>query len=462
MSRDTAPTWRRIGDTVVLFILAGVLFLSWFSHGLVEQGIPRLLSWLGVSLVGIWGIIGWAAGEWDRRELLPAKILVGLLLLATGWGYLQTIPLPSAFVAGLSGPWRDHLNAMVASGLTPPESIPLATAPERALAASHQLLAATLCLIGVAMLATRRRSAACLIGLVAVYGILEGLTGLLHWVTVEGARAHGAIYNPNHWAAIVASCSIVALVGLYAWSASKGEDGLLSGRSPLILLLLPIGAAMVAWLAALSRGSAMSLVVVIIPWVALEWAGRRDRESGKSLLPTGLAFLALAFLVAIAGAVSLDRLLLRFLDVDLLTANSRILLWMATISGWSEAPLVGLGYGGAEFAINRHAGFPLVSLPGWTHNDPLQWICEWGILGTVLIGLLAVWFSVAAIRIRRERQRYLPFDSGLMNRACWAALAVLLVHSFFDFHLRIPVVGYVALILLALGLQSGSYFRRPW
>lgn len=452
--------WRRVGDAAALFVLAGVFALSWFSHGHAEFGLPRVLGWLGVSLMGMWGVIGWAAGEWDRRELLPARIFIALLLVATAWGYLQTIPLPADLVAGLSVPWREHLAALAASGLDIPERLPIATAPEHALAASHQLLATTLCFTGVAMLATRRRSAVWLIALVAIYGCLEGLTGLIRWMTIEGGRAHGAIYNPNHWAAAVLAGTLVALAALHVWAGSRGHEGLLSGRSPLVLLLLPIGGAMVGWLGALSRGSAMALLLVMVVWVAVEYSGRRRSGAGRGRLSEGLAFLVLAVLVAIASTVSLDRLLLRFLDVDILTANSRVLLWLATITGWSEAPLVGLGYGGAGFAINQHAGFALVSLPGWTHNDPLQWLCEWGLLGALLVAPFAVWFSISAWRIRRDRQRYLPFESGLMNRACCAALATLVLHSFFDFHLRIPVVGYMAVILLALALQSGSYFGR--
>lgn len=461
MRPDPTPIWRRFGDGVILWVIATLLVLSWFSHGHVEPGWPRFFGWLCVALVGAWGIIGWMVGEWDRRELIPAKILIGMLALAVGVGYLQTLPLPANLVASLSSPWRTHLRAMEGAGLQPPTTIPIALAPERAMAATQHLLAALLFFIGVVMLATRRRAAKWLLVLVALYGVLEGLTGLVHWLMIGRGRAHGAIYNPNHWAAAVVAGSMVAACGVYTWARRSLGSSLeiFGGRSPLVLLFLPVGAALVGWLAALSRGSLLAVCAVLLVWIAVEWKGRRDGEH-RGRLAIGIPFLLMVCLVSSAGMISIDRLLLRFHDMDILTANSRVQLWWATLAGWREAPLVGLGYGGSEFAINRFAGFALVSLPVWSHNDPLQWFCEWGLLFALPIVSLFCWFLYMAIRLRRERQRYMPFTAGLMNRACLAALAVLLLHSFFDFHLRIPVVGWMSLMLLALGLQSGSYFGR--
>lgn len=445
----------RIGDLLALVLIAAVFALGLGSHGLAAEGAARTLAFSACGLLGAWAVVGWLRGRWNRGELAPTKVFLLMLLLAAGWGFVTVLPIPAPWAEALSPPLREHRAALGAAGFATPPRLPLAHAPERALSGGHQILACLLFFAGTALLATRRKMATGLIAIVAVFAVAEGLLGLWRFLGEGAWRAYGGVHNANHWAAFVAAGLVVALAGLIHWAGGTGHDGgLFSGRDARILLLLPIAAAWAGWLASLSRGSVLSVLAVLGVWGLIEWRGRRGERGGP---PVAAALLAAgAVVVLLAMGLALDRLVLRFVEGDFFTANSRVMLWEATARGLAESPWVGLTYGGTEFAINRHAGFPLESIPLWAHSDPLQWICEWGLVAGLPLAALCGVFLWRAWRCRRERSEYLPFSAGTLNRAALAGLAILLLHSLGDFHLRIPSVGFLALVLLALALQSGS------
>ena len=95
--------------------------------------------------------------------------------------------------------------------------------------------------------------------------------------------------------------------------------------------------------------------------------------------------------------------------------------------------------------------------PQYAHNDVLQLLAEYGLVGFLLVlGLLACFFW-QVVRFTRP-----PFTSELHAFAIGAATAVtgLLVHSFCDFNLHIPVNAFLFVSLLGL-LAANSDGRWP-
>jgi hypothetical protein len=113
-------------------------------------------------------------------------------------------------------------------------------------------------------------------------------------------------------------------------------------------------------------------------------------------------------------------------------------------------PLLGFGPGGWMAAASEHSLNPLLRTfylyLQFTHQDYLQAIIEWGLVGTALWGFLVlggVWRALA--RLLREGPQTDPVFIG-----CAAALAAVLIQSLIDFPLQIPANALYACVLAGL------------
>ncbi|GGJ93194.1 O-antigen ligase family protein [Pseudomonas matsuisoli] len=121
-----------------------------------------------------------------------------------------------------------------------------------------------------------------------------------------------------------------------------------------------------------------------------------------------------------------------------------------------EKPLVGKGAGSFEAAFPVYGG----NLPlhfDHAHNDFLQFLIEYGIIGTLpLLGFvcLSLWYALAAMR----RQQSL-YRSGVGFGSAMAILA-LMIHSFTDFNLQIPANAATFVVVCALAVVA-NHHRAP-
>jgi O-antigen ligase len=95
--------------------------------------------------------------------------------------------------------------------------------------------------------------------------------------------------------------------------------------------------------------------------------------------------------------------------------------------------------------------------PGWAHNDYLNALAEWGVVGTGLVaaawvllglGVLKTWPSV------RGKPKGLGDEKNSNKFAlvlgATLGLAAILVHSVVDFNMHIPANAILAIALMAL------------
>ena len=463
------PVWTRLGDSiaelVVILLLAGGLF----SQGYAESGGARQLAWAGCGMLGIWAAIGFSLDRWRGSHLRTARwILIGFAVL-TIWTGIQILPLPAGFVTGISSVWREIRQSFQAAGLEFPERIPLALNPDRALGSWDQLLAAMLFFAGVALLTTRRGCSARLIVAVALVSVTEGLWGFFLYATGSQPYSIGALFNPSHHAALVMAG--IPLFIIWTIDLSRRSEifsgSIISGSNPLLLILGAGMLALMGWATSYSRGGLLLGGGVLLAWTAIEvWGVRRETSPEDGAPPFSLTAAGVGgtilILLALAGLVYSASLMEGITTLQWETGESqglgRLELWRGTLEGLGDSPWLGLGLGGTENALTRYSVMPMRTDPIWSHGDYVQILAEIGIPVALAMMLL---FSRALLSFWRDtRQRWGAFDwsDRIMNRAAMAGLIALLIHAGVDFHLRIPLVGFAALILLALSINDGPLF----
>jgi len=107
------------------------------------------------------------------------------------------------------------------------------------------------------------------------------------------------------------------------------------------------------------------------------------------------------------------------------------------------------GTGGGTFANSfiRYQNEPYYGFYDHAHNDYLEFLAEYGIIGTGLLGsvvLLAFVNALIAIRQRRS-----PLFKGLAFSVAMGIMAIM-IHSSVDFNLQIPANAALFVLFLAL------------
>jgi hypothetical protein len=198
--------------------------------------------------------------------------------------------------------------------------------------------------------------------------------------------------------------------------------------------------------------------------LVVEWYGRvRELQNEEIYLDlkglasgaAGLLLIGVAGIAILESADVRERLIGRVEATDVMGDAGRLEYMRASLAGLLESPWVGLGLEGVEGVLTWKADLPMTKAPIRTHSDPVQLVAEMGIPITfVLLGLLFP-FARAILREWADVQVAHTWSERFLQRAALAGALGCLVHSFADFHLRIPLTGYVFLIVLALSLNEG-------
>lgn len=133
---------------------------------------------------------------------------------------------------------------------------------------------------------------------------------------------------------------------------------------------------------------------------------------------------------------------------------------------WRQ-PVLGFGPGGWLSAVSQYSEDPLIAtfyhFLQFTHEDYLQTLVEWGLVGGALIGLLvfgALRSGIHRIRVDAKRPIGRPEVPAQIVGAL-AALFAVLAQALIDFPLQIPANALYACILLAVCWSSAPAARRP-
>jgi len=134
----------------------------------------------------------------------------------------------------------------------------------------------------------------------------------------------------------------------------------------------------------------------------------------------------------------------------------RFKVWPAATAVWKDNLLLGAGPGHFDHRFRQYRPEDLQARPDRAHNDYLNTLADWGLVGGIFLLATLVIFGMEVFRSWRYVKRS-PNDLSTKrsNKSAFVlggalGLLALLIHSIFDFNLHIPANAILAVTLAAL------------
>jgi O-antigen ligase len=283
--------------------------------------------------------------------------------------------------------------------------------------------------------------------LVSLYAIYQFSTNSPYvWSYVKPAqyahRGSGTYICPNH------------LAGFLEMLVPLGLASALLGRAHYSLRIF-FGYAALVILAGigvtLSRGSWLATGLTLVLFAALLVTRRSYR-----LPAIGLVVIVLGAGVVFVRQNYLSQERLSNIAATAQTENNRFRLWPAAIQIWEDNLWLGAGPDHFDYRFRQHRPPNVQMRPERAHNDYLDALAEWGLVGSALVlsawvllflGILKTWKYVrrnaSDLGSRRGTKSAFVLGAAL-------GLLALLLHSFVDFNFHIPANAILAVALMGL------------
>jgi O-antigen ligase len=277
----------------------------------------------------------------------------------------------------------------------------------------------------------------------AIYQFMTDSDKVWTFVKEYPHRGSGTYICPNHLAGFLE----MILPSALAWtlvSRSKPLTKILLGYAGLVILA---GIAVTV-----SRGSWASVAAALVVFFVILAFHRSYR------LPSALLLVVMVG----AGLYFIPHTRTFKARLDEITANDRFNdslrfeLWAPAVELWKQD--VWWGIGPAHFDYRFRSVRPQIVQrePDRVHNDYLNTLVDWGIMGAGLVGSALVLLGVGVLKTWRY-VRASPNDLGSKNSNKFAlvlglsvGLLAILVHSVVDFNMQIPANAILAIALMAM------------
>jgi hypothetical protein len=139
---------------------------------------------------------------------------------------------------------------------------------------------------------------------------------------------------------------------------------------------------------------------------------------------------------------------------------------------WLDHPWVGVGPAHFDLRFPAYRTRNLQSRPLWSHNDYLNALADWGVVGGLLIGGALFFVGWGAFRawhyVQRDSDDFAskPSDRAAVVLGTSMGLFALALHSCVDFNMQIPANAMLAVTLMAilssqLRFTSNRYWFNP-
>jgi O-antigen ligase len=272
-------------------------------------------------------------------------------------------------------------------------------------------------------------------------------------------RGSGTYISPNHLGGFLEM--LVPLGLAYTLSSRLSHvTKILVGYASLVILA---GVAVTV-----SRGSWIATTLALLLFFVILSLYRAHRLA---------AFLALIFIIAGAAYLVPKSQFFHQRARQLVNTNTgqidddtRFDIWRSAFQMWRENPWWGVGPAHFDRQFRRFRPENIQMQPERAHNDILNTLTDWGIVGVVLvasafaflgIGLVKTWPAVRVTQRdigEKKRSNKFAFVLGAS-----IGLVALLIHSVVDFNMHIPANAIIAITLVAL-LSSHLRFAtdRYW
>jgi len=285
------------------------------------------------------------------------------------------------------------------------------------------------------------------ISMYAIYQFATNSEYVWHFIKPAGYRnrASGTYICPNHLAGFL---GMLLPVGL-AYTVTGRVGPLLRvflGYASLVLLA-GIGVS-------ISRGGWFASGVALLVFSGLLIRRRQHRIPAFIVL----ALLALGGIVFYLNARQPQQ---RFKetfakDNPQESANFRLNMSKPTIAMWLDHVWFGVGPSHFDYRFPAYRPPEVQARPGYSHNDYLNTLADWGLVGAVLVAGCWILLSLGVLKTwRYVRRQSNDIETRLSNRAAFVfgaavGLIAILVHSFADFNMHIPANAILAVALMAL------------
>mgnify|MGYP003326011513 CR=1 FL=1 len=295
----------------------------------------------------------------------------------------------------------------------------------------------------------------------AIYQFVTHSELVLHTVRPPGyeGRASGTYINPNHLAGFLEMVLPMGLALILAGRFSILAKVLLAYATLVILTGLALTISRGGWLAG-SVGIAFLFAFYLF-----------QQKEGWGPPIAGAILLGCIALGLYAVAKRADTHQNRLTDVRR-TFDVRFKVWPAAIQVWKDHLWLGAGPDHFDYYFRKYrmASDQLVGRPGRVHNDYLNTLADWGVVGLGLVAWAVGAVAWGFFRGWRNLQRT-GNEVGGPRQSTRAAIALgaasgliaILAHSVFDFNMHIPANALLAVTLMAIltgYLRFGS--ERHW
>ncbi|MCP3848611.1 MAG: O-antigen ligase family protein [Gammaproteobacteria bacterium] len=397
-----------------------------------------------------------------RTALIPLQLFALFLF----WVLFQSIPLPAQWVAFLSPNTYEVYATTYAAIGTPIDFIPLSLSRYHTYAEFLETLSYFLifCLMLLLVNSTQRLRlfawAIVISGVFqAVYGSLMTLSGLEYSFFFEKEffknRATGTFISRNHFSGHLEMSLAVGIglliSGLYSTHSVTWSEFFRRIISSILgsKIRLRIGLVLMVIALVMSRsrmGNTAFFASLAIMGILYLIIVKRPPRSVVIL------FVSLFVIdVFIVGAwFGIDKVVQR-LENTSSNSESRDEVVRDTLTMIADHPLVGTGGGTYEVSFLRYKGSDISIYYHHAHNDYLEFLAEYGVVGMSFLVLLVTSSLVSALIALRKRNHALL--KGMAFASSMGIIAIL-IHSTVDFNLQIPANAALFVALLALGQIS--------
>ncbi|MDA2923076.1 O-antigen ligase family protein [Acidobacteria bacterium AH-259-L09] len=295
----------------------------------------------------------------------------------------------------------------------------------------------------LALTAGQQNAARALLLFLILAGGAEALYGLTQSLGESGSLAKGTFTNRNHFAGLLNMTIPLAIGGLYAHYSRTREKLRSEVLAQAWIVLLSCAFMGLGILLSLSRAGSGTLILTIVLLGSLLALGPRKARKARTLSGKAAWILLLATL-GLGAWVGMDALLARFAQAE----TSRPVVYRDSLKLIAEEPLLGAGPGMYQWRFRPYQSIQAQLWYDHAHNDYLQSAAEWGIPLAMLFWGFVVWRfwrSILVFFSSRDAWR-----QGIAL-GCAGAIFSILVHSFVDFNLQIPVNLMIFCVILGLG-----------
>ena len=290
------------------------------------------------------------------------------------------------------------------------------------------------------------------ISLYAVFQFLTTSDYALHLLKPEGYRKRGSgtFMNPNHLAGYLEMILPLALAFT------------LTGRFELLMKVFLAYATLAIFAglcSTISRGGWLAAAVSLAVFFFWLWREPDYRKRALIVLATLIVVFAAFLWKAEIGPERRERI-----TVAAQVEDMRFRLWQPALGIWKDHLWFGVGPAHFDYRFRQYrpADPGLQRRPDRVHNDYLNTLTDWGLVGGMLV--LSCWaaFYYQVFRGWKFVQRS-QNDLGARrsNRSAFVAggaigLLAILVHSLWDYNMHVPANAILAVTLLAI---VASHYR---